>query len=130
MNCLTTPPLNVLPSSSRRFLQELLRLQALSADTAEVFLQEPRDRLLVLDTPERLGQALFLVGLGTRYQLERVQGGRTHGLVLGNYRVLEVLASGGMGQVYLGEHCLMRRRVAVKVLRADEETPPALRQRF
>jgi len=42
----------------------------------------------------------------------------THGLVLGNYRVLDRLGSGGMGVVYLAEHCLLKRRVAVKVLRS------------
>ena len=34
----------------------------------------------------------------------------------GKYKVLERLGSGGMGSVYLCEHKLMRRRVAVKVL--------------
>src|SRR5262249_37250707 len=32
------------------------------------------------------------------------------------YKVLERLGAGGMGSVYLCEHTLMRRRVAVKVL--------------
>jgi response regulator RpfG family c-di-GMP phosphodiesterase/tRNA A-37 threonylcarbamoyl transferase component Bud32 len=50
--------------------------------------------------------------------------------VLGNYRVLRNLGSGGMGVVFLAEHYLMRRRVAVKVLPIDEDCPASIRERF
>jgi serine/threonine protein kinase len=42
------------------------------------------------------------------------------GMVLGGYKVLHKLGSGGMGDVYLAEHATMQRRVALKVL------PPAM----
>ncbi len=41
------------------------------------------------------------------------------GRSLGNYRLLEVLGQGGMGVVYLGEHSLLGRRAAIKVLRSE-----------
>src|SRR5581483_9315726 len=53
-----------------------------------------------------------------------------HGLVLGNYRVLERLGSGGMGVVFLGEHMLLKRQVAIKVLPVDNEMPAVLLERF
>jgi tRNA A-37 threonylcarbamoyl transferase component Bud32 len=40
-------------------------------------------------------------------------------LLSDRYRITSLLGEGGMGEVYLGEHVLMRKRVAVKVLHPD-----------
>jgi eukaryotic-like serine/threonine-protein kinase len=40
-------------------------------------------------------------------------------LLSDRYRVTSLLGEGGMGEVYLGEHLLMRKRVAIKVLHPD-----------
>src|SRR4051794_25006074 len=52
----------------------------------------------------------------TEYQADRIEAGTTHGLILGNYRILDRLGAGAMGVVFKAEHCLMRRQVAIKVL--------------
>ena len=77
-----------------------------------------------------LGQALVTAGMLTEYQLDRIIAGSTHGLLLGNYRVLDRLGSGSMGVVFLAEHLLLKRRVAIKVLPVDETLHPALLTRF
>ena len=59
-------------------------------------------------TPERWGPA----GSGL-LRTERAIG---PGSIIGNYRVIEPLANGGMGIVYLGEHLHLRRQVAIKFL--------------
>jgi response regulator RpfG family c-di-GMP phosphodiesterase len=111
-------------------LDKLLHLQLLQPSCLDAFLSERQGRLGDFDTDERMGQALVKAGLITEYQLDRVFAGTTHGLVLGNYRVLRNIGSGGMGVVFLAEHCLLHRRVAVKVLPIDDDCPDMLRERF
>jgi serine/threonine-protein kinase len=39
---------------------------------------------------------------------------------LGQYQLKELIGSGGMGEVYLGEHMMLRRACAIKLIRADQ----------
>jgi len=55
-------------------------------------------------------------GLLTDWQSRRLLEGRYRGFFVGKYKVLDQLGSGGMGSVFLAEHVVMRRRVAIKVL--------------
>lgn len=52
------------------------------------------------------------------------------GAVIGGYRVLQVLGSGGMGTVYLAQNPILPRRDALKVLSADLSTDDEFRARF
>jgi response regulator RpfG family c-di-GMP phosphodiesterase len=122
--------LQTLAGPAAALLYRLVELGIVEQELIDAFLYERRDRLAEYTTEDRVGQALVHAGLLTAYQLDRVHSGTAAGLVFGNYRVLEGLGSGGMGVVYLAEHRLMRRRVALKVLPVDEECPVAVRQRF
>jgi serine/threonine protein kinase len=51
-------------------------------------------------------------------------------IVSGRYRLTEVLAMGGVGVVYKGEHVHMRKKVAIKLLHPDAEGAPDLVARF
>jgi serine/threonine-protein kinase len=46
------------------------------------------------------------------------------------YRIVRVIGVGGMGTVYEGEHTLIRRRVAIKVLAKDSSHAPESVSRF
>jgi response regulator RpfG family c-di-GMP phosphodiesterase/serine/threonine protein kinase len=81
------------------------------------------------DPTEALVEALMAHGLVNEFQVKRIAAGRTFGLVLGNYRILDHLGSGGMGVVYKAEHVHMKRPVALKVLTTDADDEVFL-QRF
>jgi serine/threonine-protein kinase len=52
------------------------------------------------------------------------------GETVGSYRVTRVLGEGGMGRVYLGEHTLIGKRAAIKVLLPHFSTNPDVVKRF
>lgn len=47
---------------------------------------------------------------------------------LGNYELIETIGSGGMGTVYRGQHQLLRRSVAIKVLQAGTADAQSVRR--
>lgn len=49
---------------------------------------------------------------------------------LGPYRLFQLIGSGGMGDVYLGEHQLLKRRCAIKLIRKDKATDRKMLARF
>lgn len=51
-------------------------------------------------------------------------------MISGRYRVIELIAKGGMGAVYLGEHVHLRKRVAIKTLLPEAAAEPQLIARF
>src|SRR5262249_32819352 len=61
---------------------------------------------------------------------EKPPAGERRGVELGKYRVLDRIGAGGMGVVYLCEHAVMKRRVAVKVLPAADADNPVRLERF
>ncbi|MFO0965929.1 MAG: hypothetical protein U0793_10145 [Gemmataceae bacterium] len=49
---------------------------------------------------------------------------------LGQYLLHRRLGSGGMGEVYLGEHTMLRRSCAIKLIRPDQAGDPTTLSRF
>jgi response regulator RpfG family c-di-GMP phosphodiesterase len=117
-------------ASAKEWLQQLVRCGLLSAEAVQSFLQFHADRLAEFGTVERLGRAVVSAGLLTSFQLQRVLSNHAHGLVLGNYRLLEKLGGGSAGTVYLGEHTHLKRRVAIKVMETCEDFPASVLDRF
>jgi eukaryotic-like serine/threonine-protein kinase len=65
---------------------------------------------------EAVARKLMESGLLTRWQCGKLFDGKHKGFFLGKYKLLDYLGTGGMSSVYLAEHVLMQRRVAIKVL--------------
>src|SRR6266436_1591088 len=80
--------------------------------------------------PGKLAGILVRDGILTHFQAEQFLQGRWRRFTIGKYKVLERIGSGGMGSVYLCEHKLMRRRVAVKVLPTAKADDTSSLERF
>jgi serine/threonine protein kinase len=80
--------------------------------------------------PSKFAGLMVRDGLLTHFQAEQFLQGKWRRFTIGRYKVLERLGAGGMGSVYLCEHKLMRRRVAVKVLPTAKADDPASLERF
>ena len=68
--------------------------------------------------------------LVTQWQCDRLLEGRHRGFFLGRYKLLGQIGTGGMSTVYLGEHVLMQRRVAIKVLPRQRVSDTSYLARF
>ncbi|MDR0338245.1 MAG: serine/threonine protein kinase [Planctomycetaceae bacterium] len=69
-----------------------------------------------LDETQYVASALVKRYLLTAWQVKQLLKKRYRGFFLRQYKILGHLGSGGMSSVYLAEHTLMQRRVAIKVL--------------
>jgi|GEM_PF-5366973 len=67
-----------------------------------------------------LASRLIESSLVTRWQTQHLIKGRCQGFFLGQYKLMSAIGTGGMGSVYLAEHVLMRRKVAIKVLASSK----------
>lgn len=67
-------------------------------------------------TPEDVADALVAKGMLTRYQVNRLLEGRRRGLFIDDFKILEILGSGGMGYLYAAEDLESGWDVALKVL--------------
>jgi response regulator RpfG family c-di-GMP phosphodiesterase len=89
-----------------------------------------RDELARLTGVDALIARLAHRHLLTPFQADAVRDGNAGDLVLGHYRLLDVLGQGGMGTVYRAEHLQLRRQVALKVMARAVEGNQRLLNRF
>jgi serine/threonine-protein kinase len=80
--------------------------------------------------PDALARELIGRDWLTPYQANQLFQGRGQDLVLGQYILLERLGEGGMGQVFKARHRILRRVVALKVIRKERLDRPEVVRRF
>jgi response regulator RpfG family c-di-GMP phosphodiesterase/serine/threonine protein kinase len=111
-------------------LRDLLTSSIVLAEDWERLPIQMQNEIVHCTEARQLLSALVQHNLLTEYQADRVESGKTFGLVLGNYRVLDRLNAGGMGVVFRGEHVDLRRHVAIKVLPQCFNGSPHAHKRF
>jgi serine/threonine protein kinase len=117
------------PATAEDFLDLVRKSNQIDNARLEAYLRLPR-RVPLPTNPRKLASQLVRDGLITNFQAEQFLLGKYKGFTLGGYRILERLGTGGVGTVYLAEHELMKRRVALKVLPVAYADDPALLERF
>src|SRR5437016_2772620 len=116
--------------TGRDLVEDLLRSSIVLDEDWQALSSAVRDEISQCRDAGTTLSLLVEHGLLTEYQAERIKAGTTHGLVLGNYRVVDRLGAGGMAVVFKGEHLEMRRTVAIKVLPVSPDQHPKLLPRF
>ncbi|MFO0935949.1 MAG: protein kinase [Gemmataceae bacterium] len=82
------------------------------------------------DDPNEIAAAMCSAELLTKFQSEQLLRGKYRGFVLGKFKLLDRIGLGGMGQVFLATHGVMRKQVALKVLPPDRAKNQFARERF
>jgi serine/threonine-protein kinase len=76
-----------------------------------------------------LGLALSMAVYGS-HKITQLRRQALEGRKLGPYQLIERLGSGGMGEVWLAKHHLLKRRCAIKLIRSELTDDPMALARF
>ena len=118
------------PTTIDELLELVRKSEVVEEKKLTTYLDKVRAAQTLPSTPSMLAGLLVRDGLLTQFQAEQFLQGKWRRFCLGKYKVLERLGAGGMGTVFLCEHKLMRRRVAVKVLPEARAEDPSSLDRF
>ncbi|MGL6095255.1 MAG: protein kinase domain-containing protein, partial [Fimbriiglobus sp.] len=115
-------------SSTETFLDLARRSGAVDGRRLDTFLAKSGS---LADDASEAAEQLVAAGLITKYQSEPLLAGKLQRFLLcGKYRILDRLGAGGMASVFLCEHNIMRRRVAIKMLPPRMANNPSMLERF
>ena len=109
------------PRTVDDFLHTAVSSGLISVDEFNEFLDKLPSHERPTDADEAAEQFVAHKRL-TPYQADMLVLGKTRGLVMGTYEILEKIGEGGMGVVFRAKHNRMKRIVAVKIL------PPSISQ--
>jgi serine/threonine protein kinase len=118
------------PTTSEELLDLVRKSEIVEVKRLDAYVAKLRADGRLGVKPGLLAGMMIKDGLLTHFQAEQLVLGKWRRFTIGKYKVLERLGQGGMGSVYLCEHKLMRRRVAVKVLPTAKASAPEDLERF
>ncbi|HUR55134.1 MAG TPA: protein kinase [Gemmataceae bacterium] len=118
------------PASANELLDLVQKSGVTDAARLQTYMQKLSSASGTPTEPAKMAGMLVRDGILTHFQAEQLLQGKWKRFTIGKYKVLEKLGAGGMGQVFLCEHKLMRRRVAVKVLPTAKAEDSSSLERF
>lgn len=81
-------------------------------------------------SPRQVADGFVESGLLTRYQVDCLLTGRQQLILSGRYCIWDRLGAGGMGEVFLCSHLVMKHKVAIKILPASRAADASSLERF
>jgi serine/threonine protein kinase len=119
------------PATVPEYLELVRKSGLVPDDRLTEVLDRHRAARTLPDTIDKLIVLLVREGLLTIFQGRNIKQGKYRKFTIGSkYRLLELIGHGGMGAVYLCEHSMMRRLVAVKVLPTNKLDDKSNLERF
>ena len=119
-----------LPATTDEFVELVQKSAVVEEKRLSAYLEKLRSSGAAPSDARETATQMVRDGILTNFQAEQLLQGKWKRFTIGKYKVLERLGQGGMGAVYLCEHKLMRRRVAVKVLPEAKAADPSSLERF
>lgn len=107
------------PRPSSEIPSDLLAVIRTSGVLTEKLFADIKSKVLHGDYPNdstALAGRLVKDKVLSEYQARRFLSNKPHGLVIGKYVIVDRLGAGSMGRVYLANHAMMGRHVAVKII--------------
>lgn len=117
-----------LPKTS--LLKSLLENSIVAFEDYELLEEADRAPIDFATDLDELLRLLVKHNLLTDFQARRIEAGKTFGLIVNNYRVLERLGAGSMGVVFKAEHVRLRKAVAIKILAPSYDRDERVLSRF
>src|SRR5262249_36683120 len=114
------------------FLEVLRRSQLVDTKRLDAYLDQVREQTALPADPKALATLLVKDAILTKLQAQQLLRGKHKGFIVNRKdKLLELLGIGGMGQVFLCEHMLLKRVVAVKMLSVSKSSQDATaKERF
>ncbi|VTU00178.1 serine threonine protein kinase with pasta sensor : Putative serine/threonine protein kinase (Fragment) OS=Gemmata sp. Wa1-1 PE=3 SV=1: Pkinase [Gemmataceae bacterium] len=118
------------PNSVEELLGLIRRSGVVEEERLNAYLGRPKYATGLPPTVQDFLDAAVRDGLLTNFQTEQYLLGKSRGFVIGEYKLLERVGVGGMGQVFLCQHVGTKKRFAIKVLPPSKADQPAALGRF
>jgi serine/threonine protein kinase len=118
------------PANAEELLDLIQKSGVVDEAKLRSYVQKLSESTGIPKDPAKLAGSLVRDAVLTYFQAEQLLQGKYKRFSIGKYKVLEKLGAGGMAQVFLCEHKLMRRRVAIKVLPTAKADDPSSLDRF